>query len=368
MHRFGSAAFVFVAAVVMCILHTSDAPACGVAYPEGTFARFSDERSLIVWDAKHHMEHFVRALTLDGDPQKFGVFVPTPTFPVIEKEREGLIDDVAALFAAPPPEPAGGSGQPGAVAAAAPPPVQVLQRKQIGDFEAVTLKATDADALGAWLARNHFVDKPELRAWEKSYLDKKWLVTALRCTADGKGARSLEVPTLRFSFTIDAPFYPYKEVPIDLKDEDAYHARSGGAKGLDSRAFDLYVVAASPVRSMVGELAEGPPVSRSIQVSSRELAGALGDIHRWHFDPNARKTWTVTHFAEDVLTRTVQSDVTFASYVQPMETAPSPVDEEPGSSTPAKSPKKKLFTIGAIALFLIVAGAALFAVLGEDKK
>src|SRR5258708_18464919 len=179
-------------AAVTCMLHASDARPCGVAYPTGSFARFSQERTLIVWDDAKKTEHFVRALTLKGDPTEFGVFVPTPTLPVIAKESDELIERVAKLFE-PPPNLTGSGGGRGAVpTGAAVSQVQVLQRAQIGDFEAVTLRATDEKALGDWLAKNKFVDKPALRTWEKTYLDKKWLITAVRCTAKGNGDRSLE--------------------------------------------------------------------------------------------------------------------------------------------------------------------------------
>src|SRR4051794_9528440 len=95
------------AAAFGCILQASDAGACGVAYPAGSFAKFAEERSLIVWDASKKTEHFIRALSLKGDPETFGVFVPTPTVPTIAKENDAIIERVAQLFTPPMP---GGSG------------------------------------------------------------------------------------------------------------------------------------------------------------------------------------------------------------------------------------------------------------------
>jgi hypothetical protein len=387
------AAFALVAGVgIACIMHVSDARACGVAYPQGSFAKFSTERALIVWDAAQKTEHFVRALTLNGDPETFGVFVPTPTLPKIAKEDDAILDRVAQLLVPPPvPETGGGGGGPrGATAAALPPSVQVLQRTQLGDFEAVTLKATDANALGDWLARNKFVDKPALRTWEKSYLDKKWLITAVRCTAKGTGDRALQVPTMRMSFKIDAPFFPYVEVPADPADEAAYHAKyDNGARGgynYASHELEVYVIAQRQMQGMLGAVTGGPPVADAVQVTGDVVAQALGDTKSWGFDPHAQTRWTVTKLSENTWQpRTADKDLVFATYDLPRP-RPGPgvteVDDRPvgptfpassmsfASGTSASNAKhaSKRFRIGALALFLLIAGAAGFAVFSEQEK
>ncbi len=368
-------------AAVACILQTKSAAACAVAYPQGSFARFSSERSLIVWDASHKTEHFVRALSLRGDPEKFGVFVPTPSLPAIAKEDDAIINRVADLFTPPLAVARGAGGAPAGSAAA--PAVQVLQRTQLGDFEAVTLSATGANALGDWLAKNGFVDKPALRQWAKGYLDKKWLITAVRCTAKGAGDRTLEVPTMRLSFKIDAPFFPYTEVPADGADESAFKARynqSGApyAYGYGSRPFDVYFVATTPMQSMIGAATGGPMVADSVRVSSEALAGALGDTKAWGFAPSSQPRWVITHLSENVWQRTATSDITFASYDLPKPRPAAGVTEaelgpqidavtEGGATSPAKARSKRL-RIGAIFLFLLVAGAAGFAVMQDAEK
>ena len=381
-------------AALGCILHASDGEACGVAYPQGSFAKFSEERSLIVWDAAKKTEHFIRALSLKGDPETFGVFVPTPTVPTIAKEKDDIIDNVAQLFAPPQPPPSGsGGGGKGAPATTGAPPVQVMQRTQIGDFEAVTLKATDANALGDWLAKNKFIDKPALRTWEKAYLDKKWLITALRCTAKGTGDRKLEVPTMRMSFAIDAPFFPYTEVPADAADEAAFQKKYNGAQSAyrgynyGTRPFDVYVVAQTQMQGVMGAATGGPPVADAIRVSNDAVAKALGDTKAWGFDAKSQPRWVVTHLSENVWQRNAPADLSFATYDLP-KPRPGPgemaMDDRPnGPVFPASSMQwmadpgsggghgKKSNTrgrIGVIALFFLIAGAAGYAVLSEQEK
>jgi hypothetical protein len=379
------------AAALACILQTNDAGACAVAYPQGSFARFSAERSLVVWDAAHKTEHFVRALSLRGDPADFGVLVPTPSVPTIAKEDDDVINRVAQLAAPPPPPPpAAASGAPAAATAPAPHEVKVLQRAQLGDFEAVTLGADDANALGDWLAKNGFVDKPAVRQWEKGYLDKKWVITAVRCTVKGTGDRTLEVPTMRLSFAIDAPFFPYTEVPPDTTDEASFRSRynqSGSPYApysYGSRSFDLYFVATTPMQSMMGATTGGPMVADSVRVTRDALAGALGDTKAWGFDPASQPTWVITHLSDNAWQRNATSDITFAAYDLPKPRPGAGVteaDDRPVGPTfprmdtmgaaadrgPERARSKRL-RIGAIFLVLLVGGAAAFAVLSEQQK
>ncbi len=385
-------ALFFAAAAATCILHASDAPACGVAYPAGSFAKFSTERSLIVWDASKKTEHFIRALSLKGDPESFGVFVPTPTVPKIAKEDDAIVDRVAQLLVPPTPPidnmQGGSGGGPRGAVAVAPPPVQVMQRTQIGDFEAVTLKAVDANALGDWLSKNNFIDKPALRTWEKNYLEKKWFITAVRCTAKGTGDRTLEVPTMRMSFQIDAPFFPYVEVPAEASDERAYRTKyaQGGGYNYATRQFEVYVIAPAQMQAMLGEVTGGPPVADAVRVTSDSIATALGDTKSWGFDPKSQPRWTVTKLAENVWQRTADKDLTFASYDLP-KARPGPgvseVDDrptgptfpgssmawmEPGSASTHGKKSHTRFRLAAIALFFLIAGAAGYAVMSEQEK
>ena len=252
-------------------------------HTQGSFARPSDEKTIIVWDAAKKTEHLVRALTLKGDAGTFGILIPTPTVPTIGKEGDELVDRVGKLFA-----PAQGTlGS-----------VEVLQRTQLGDFEAVTLKAADGTALGDWLVKNHFADKPALHMWETPYADQGFYVTAVRCTAKGAGDRKLEVQTIRLSFKTDAPFLPYAEEAVDASDEAAYRAKyntqpqqyRGYTYG--TRPFDVYLVADHQMQAMAGKTTGGPPVSDALRVSNESIAAALGDTKAWgSIRKRSRRGW-----------------------------------------------------------------------------
>jgi hypothetical protein len=380
MERRGFAA-VMVAA--MCGLHVSAARGDGVVYPQGTFARLSEEKTVIVWDAAHDTEHLIRTLTLKGDSETFGILVATPTVPTVAKEGDDVIERVANVFV------------PKTDAGVTPnrPDVDVLTRAQVGAFEAVTIKATDEHALADWLARNHFVDKPALHAWEKAHIDKGWVLTAFRCSAQGTGDRKLAVATVRLSFKPGgAPFFPYAEAVVDPTDETAYSTKYNNQpryRGYTygTQPLDVYVVADRQLQAVLGQTTAGPAVADAMRVTQATLASALGDTSAWGFDPKSQPTWVITHLYENVWQRTTHGDLGFASYDLP-KARPGPgiteADDRPiGPTFPASSmqwmnpdggsgkpvsPHKTLFRIGAIALLFLIAGVVGYAVMTEQAK
>lgn len=382
--------------VVGTLAFTPPAEACGAAYPSGSYVELQQEQTLIVWDAEKRTEHFIRKPTFDGDPKTFGFFVPTPTVPAIKKQDDAVFEKVKGLLEAPRKgadlavgtagAPAGGSGH-----------VDVIQSLVIDGFQVVTLAATDENALGDWLAKNHFVDKPALRAWAKAYTDKKWLITAMRYegSSDGGKRALLATPTLRLSFQTDAPFYPYTEVPRDPKDRQEFLARSGplGCPPTDPlcdgswtppRPLDVWIIAPSSMQGNIGATTGGPPVLDAALVTGTAVADALGDTNEWGFDPKAKPTWVVSHLAENVAVRNAPADVVFGPYDLPKprlgpSLAPPSTDTEPTGDpnslfhvdapvVDGVSRKTKLHRTALALLALLVAAATAFALLGQRER
>ena len=200
-----------------------------------------DEATVIVWDKKSHTEHFIRRATFDNiKGRSVGFIVPTPTVPQLAEANEDVFLDLDrmmepetetqnlrdislnswlfpswnfSLFQEPEPMPnvAATAGAPPADAAEAPmPDVEVLQHQQIGDLDAITVRATDAKALNRWLAKHDYSSSPEFEKWLDVYVQKGWVVTAFKF-ARPRNASELSSPLIRMSFTTDQPFYPYRE-------------------------------------------------------------------------------------------------------------------------------------------------------------
>ncbi|CAN5741319.1 hypothetical protein BH09MYX1_BH09MYX1_31840 [soil metagenome] len=393
---------VFALALALPFAATIDTPseACGAAYPAGSYVQLSGEQTIIVWDAATKTEHFIRKPTFDGDPKSFGFFVPTPTVPTIKKEDDAIFTRVRTLLEAPRAPGGGGDAvKGGMVGATAGGHVDVMQTLVIDGYQVVTLAATDENALGEWLAKNRYVDKPALRRWAKTYTDKKWLITAMRYEGtndDGKRG-AMATPTLRLSFPIDAPFYPYTEAATDDADREAFLKRSGpvacspddplcldrGADYVPPRPLDVWVVAQTSMQGNIGTTTGGPPVLDSALVTAAAVAAALGDTKEWSFDPNAHDTWVVTHLAENVQTRNAADDIVFGSYdlpkprLGPSLAPPMPEDPvyDPDSLFHVEKPhsagvshKTKMHRVALAILALFVAFAAAFGIWSQREK
>src|SRR6185295_15729243 len=196
----------------MCILHVSrDAGACGIAVPAGSFARLSQEKSLVVWDAPSKTMHFVRKPSFDGDPASFAFFVPTPVTPAAAKADGAVFDRLRAIVYP--------TAMPGPVASGVksvrtgrPDDVTVTQTVTIDDYELVSLESKNENALGEWLKKHGYVDRPQLRTWMKSYASRGWIINAMRWNGwKHKTRATLEVPTIRLTFHTEQPYYPWSE-------------------------------------------------------------------------------------------------------------------------------------------------------------
>ncbi len=197
---------------------------------------------------------------------------------------------------------------------------------------------------------------------------------------------------MRMSFQIDAPFFPYTELPTDAEDEGAYQKKYNASptayRGYNygTRPFDVYVIAPTQMQGMIGQTTGGPPVSDSMRVPSDTVASALSDTKAWGFDPKSQPHWVVTHLSENVWQRSAQSDLVFASYdlphprLGPGETG---ADDRPnGPVYPASSmawmnpspsneggnkPSHGRARFGWLALFFLIAGAAGYAIYDANQ-
>lgn len=369
------------ALVIACMMHVSPVRASGVACPVGAYARLAGERTLVVWDAANHREHFVQKAWFEGDPRSFGYFVPTPTPPVVAKESDEVIDKVASLVdgdVLPVPEAPGGGGD-------------VMQRVRIDGFEVVSI---DASALGAWLDKNGCAQDRAVLAWANTYA-KGWVINAVRYAPQGEAARrAIETPTLRFSFATDVPIYPYAEPPNDKAAEAAFYKRYGsGCVPGDplcvsnqgrflTRPLDVYLIAPRQMQATIDHRTGGPSVVAAVLCPTATLEPALGDTSAWDFDAGANDAWAITHLSEQRLDRHATTDVTFASFdlppPRPLEgldpnvlrawnappngaLAPAPAKAEPSA------PNRRRHHLAAL-LAILLAGIVAWSLVSEREK
>jgi hypothetical protein len=302
--------------------------ACAVALHRDTVVEVASESAIIAWDPATKTQHFIRRAAFsasaknpakdatkdgakdakDAKVEDFGFLVPTPTRPVLEEADDKVFDELAAVTAPrvekqKRPEGGGCGLACGSKSAMAPGghSVDVLEEKHVAGYDAKVLKATDADALGAWLKEHNYESRPALTRWLKPYVEKGWIVTAFKIARapDSSASAAIGTSAVRMSFTTDAPFFPYNE-PDDMRDAKT------------QRLLRVFVLAD---KKMTGELtgAEWPGkvlwAGRLSAASATKVAPLL-KVPGFKVDEN---TW-LTEFEDHAAPRPGVADVVFRAH------------------------------------------------------
>lgn len=219
-----------IASIALCVTTHDMLPmrarACAPAYPEGMGVSVASEEALIVWDAATHTEHFIRTANFDTDAPDFGFLVPTPGVPeladadgyVFERLRDATAPEVRhesgyapttcclmpfLFFTA--------TARDSAVEVLAAGSVDILATARVAGMDATVVRASDADALTAWLDERGYATRPALTQWLAGYVERGYAITAFQYRKTDEGERRIGSSAVRLSFHADAPFYPYRE-------------------------------------------------------------------------------------------------------------------------------------------------------------
>lgn len=237
----------------------------------------TNETVIIVWDAAKGVQHFIRQANFDTKAKDFGFIVPTPSVPDFGVADPFAFQRLEMLLPIPPntDTAAAAGGAPAAKKSA-----QVLKTERVGDYEAKVVKATDGEAMSAWLKENGFVSRAPMTEWLDHYSKKGWVFTALKYVA--KPGEVTNTKALRLSFKTDKPHYPYK-MPSDA-------FKPGWV-----RPLRLYFVSNGPIKSQYAESSdqwEGETVW-SGALPEHQRAGLARDISLKPEDIPANATVTV---------------------------------------------------------------------------
>ncbi|GAB3243579.1 DUF2330 domain-containing protein [Chitinimonas naiadis] len=202
--------------LVLSLLANVLAWGCAEVFSEGRQGELSAEEALILWDAQHRTEHFIRQVNFRTDAKDFGFLVPTPTVPKLA-EADAELFGVLGMLTWPRKDPRfwreAIEDSASDVAAAAPavlPPVEVIEETRVAGLDAAVLRADNSAALGQWLARHGYQSTPALLAWIKPYVAQRWVITAFKVSPGAKGD-AISGAAVRMSFATERPFFPYLE-------------------------------------------------------------------------------------------------------------------------------------------------------------
>lgn len=263
------------------------ADSCCCAPGAGEHVQMGDQTNIVVWNPSTHTEHFIRKASFTSRAQDFAFIAPTPSVPQL-----GLASDHAfTLLASLKPKPNSWLGQAKSAAKSASDTPLVVQEQDIGDYHAVTLKASDNAGLNKYLADNGYPASKEIAAWTAYYVAKSWYLTAFKLRR-GEDPRSTSIAqgTVRMSFKTDQPFNPYR-VP-----------RSNAGNG----TLTVYFVSGGPYEATVaGKTWDNKRWSADVPdpgTLAHDLGIAVSDIpSKAYVTAFAQSGWTVEPAEDDIV-------------------------------------------------------------------
>lgn len=202
----GSLAAILLAAglTALGIAQPAVACACGApAPPDGASVSVGEEHAIVTF--AEGVERIDLVLDMLSQTPDTGLVVPTPTPATIGLGDRGLFEAVERQTA-PRVETREDWWSFGDTDAAGAAPPVVLSEVDLGPVQGVTLAASDAAGLSAWLAANGYTIDPAVQALLGDYVTRGWSFAALKLTGEKPLDGALE--PVRLQFAVDAPVYP----------------------------------------------------------------------------------------------------------------------------------------------------------------
>ena len=300
--RFGISMVFFLGSMIPV---AKSAACCAVTRDAGAVVN-ADQTVIMVWDAAHRTQHFIRQASFKSDADDVGFIVPTPSRPQLEESGDAAFSTLRTITA-PRVRPEGFglgcSAMP--VAATYRNSVRVIEEKRVAGFDATVLTAASGADLADWLRDHGYSYSPQVAEWAHPYVAGGWMMVALKVAKpkDGRANPDLKAAGLRLSFKTDRPLFPYREP------ESAIAAKR---LGTSDRLLRIYFIADGRYRATLGD--EGKwsgrvawsgdiTASRAGLLADLKLSGGTGPEKWWltEFEdhwPYARAAGDV-YFARD---------------------------------------------------------------------
>lgn len=191
-------------AISILLLISSAAAPCPVVFtPPNSFVHLTDEsQALLAYDDDTDTQHYIVRQAYEGVASDFGLVMPTPDRPNMTEKEEGLFEELHQMTKEPVENRViDGFGNLQTSAEG----VEVVESRDIGDFNATILKANSSTALVNWLDEHNFNygNKSEENFQYYIEKDQQYYFTAMKINleeADCLTKRQFEIgknPTFR---------------------------------------------------------------------------------------------------------------------------------------------------------------------------
>jgi hypothetical protein len=230
------------------------AKADGGIFPRPNYyASETDQKAVIAY--QNNTETLVLSVTFKGDPKDFGWIVPVPNKPTVDKSTDSLF---SAMFnkTIPPTNnygniPLVGSGF-SSSQSSQPLSVNVIETKQIDEYDIATISSTNSKDLTTWLTQNGYQIPTDATNIFNYYIKNSWYFTCIKIDLSkitdvqkGELATGHGTP-LKFQFQSDQIIFPLKLTAILADYQSSQATNTSGIQGLTTLpqvSFVLYVLA-----------------------------------------------------------------------------------------------------------------------------
>ncbi len=183
-------------------------------------------RSIIIYDRDNQKVGLIPQISFSGVPQDFCAVIPTPTPPKINTVSRDAFYDVEQLTS--PIWRERGSGCFGGdilgedEEAVAPAGIDIIDEQSVGGYDAVTLSATDPDALITWLEENNYKYSVQDTETIDYYIQRGWVFTVLNIDISRESAVSeyyrYNLNPVLFRYSASSLVYPIRLTSINSGD------------------------------------------------------------------------------------------------------------------------------------------------------
>jgi hypothetical protein len=185
-------------------------------------------RSIIIYDRDNQKVGLIPQISFSGVPQDFCAVIPTPTPPKINTVSRDAFYDVERLTS--PVWRERGSGCFGGDIiggndddeAVAPTGIDIIDEQSVGGYDAVTLSATDPDALITWLEENNYKYSVQDKETIDYYIQRGWVFTVLNIDISRESAISeyyrYNLNPVLFRYSATSLVYPIRLASINSGD------------------------------------------------------------------------------------------------------------------------------------------------------
>lgn len=179
---------------------------CGMVSEQKAKVEFTGQSNILLWDARNHLEHFVRSAKFSSTAKEFDFVAPTPSVPEIGVAKKAAFDYLRYLTMPAKPQSNNTRGGFGGAGGSETGVVQVFQETEVGSFHVVTLKASNTAVLKQWFTDNQYSVSASQDEWFNHYIKKNWYLTAFKVIAAKK---EIKTEAIRMSFVTQVPYNPY---------------------------------------------------------------------------------------------------------------------------------------------------------------